>query len=84
VDGIELERVTERDKNRLEAIMVIRLERRAKALTPPPAPRADDRVGEAAGVRHARLESRVRGLQLRPHFAGRKLAQVREKRIRQR
>ena len=70
--SIEFEHVTKSYKDRFEAIRDMSLERRAKAFAPPPAPRADDGVGERAGARHGRLGSRPRGV-------GRKLAQVREK-----
>ena len=70
--SIESEHVTKSYKDRFEAIRDMSLERRAKAFAPPPAPRADDGVGERAGARHGRLGSRPRGV-------GRKLAQVREK-----
>ena len=70
--SIEFEHVTKGYKDRLEAIRDMSLERRAKAFAPPPAPRADDGVGERAGARHRRLGSRPRGV-------GRKLAQLREK-----
>jgi hypothetical protein len=72
VASIEFEHVTKSYKDRFEAIRDMSLERRAKAFAPPPAPRADDGVGERAGARHGRPGSRPRG-------AGRKLAQVREK-----
>ena len=70
--SIESEHVTKSYKDRFEAIRDMGLGRRAKALAPPPAPRADDGVGECAGAKHGRLGSRPRGV-------GRKLAQVREK-----
>ena len=75
----EFEQVTKSYKDRFEAIRDMSLERRAKALAPPPAPRADDGVGQRAGARHGRPGSRLGRLQMRPSGAGRKLAQVREK-----
>jgi len=72
VASIESEHVTKSYKDRFEAIRDMGLGRRAKALAPPPAPRADDGVGECAGAKHGRLGSR-------PRRVGRKLAQVREK-----
>ena len=70
--SIGFQRVTKSYKDRFEAIRDMGLGRRAKALAPPPAPRADDGVGECAGAKHGRLGSR-------PRRVGRKLAQVREK-----
>ena len=77
--SIEFEHVTKSYRDRFEAIRDMSLERRAKAFAPPPAPRADDGVGERAGARHGRLRSRLGRLQMRPRGVGRKLAQVREK-----
>ena len=77
--GMEFEHVTKRYKDRFEAIRDMSLERRAKAFAPPPAPRADDGVGECAGAKHGRLASRLGRLQIRPRGAGRELAQLREK-----
>ena len=77
--SIEFEHVTKSYKDRFEAISDMSLEHRAKALAPPPAPRADDGVGQRAGARHGRLGSRLGRLQIRPRGAGRKLAQLREK-----
>ena len=70
--SIEFQHVTKSYEDRFEAIRDTSLERRAKAFALPPAPRADDGVGERAGARHGRLGSRLRGV-------GRKRAQVREK-----
>jgi hypothetical protein len=53
--------------------------RRAKAFALPPAPRADDGVGQRTGARHGRLGTRLGGLQMRPRSVGRKLVQVGEK-----
>ena len=77
--GMEFEHVTKRYKERFESITGTSLERRARALAPPPAPRADDGVGECGGAKHGRLASRLGRLQIRPRGAGRKLAQLREK-----
>ena len=77
--GMEFEHVTKSYRDRLEAIRDMSLERRAKAFAPPPAPRADDGVGECGGAKHGRLASRLGRLQIRPRGAGRKLAQLREK-----
>ena len=77
--SIEFEHVTKSYRDRFEAIRDMSLERRAKAFAPPPAPRADDGVGECAGAKHGRLASRLGRLQIRPRGAGRKLAQLREK-----
>ena len=77
--SIEFEHVTKSYKDRFEANRDMSLERRAKALAPPPAPRADDGVGQRAGARHGRLGSRLGRLQMRPSGARRKLARVREK-----
>ena len=77
--SIESEHVTKSYKDRFEAIRDMGLGRRAKALAPPPAPRADDGIGRRAGARHGRSGSRLGRLQMRPRRAGRKLARVREK-----
>ena len=77
--SIECEHVTKSYKDRFEAITGMSLERRAKALAPPPAPRAGDGVGQRAGARHGRLGSRLGRLQMRSRGAGLKLARVREK-----
>jgi hypothetical protein len=79
VASIEFEHVTKSYKDRFEAIRDVSLERRAKALAPPPAPRADDGVGQRAGARHGRLENRLERPQMRPRGAGRNFARVREK-----
>ena len=81
---MEFEHVTKRYTKGVEAITGLSRERRAKALAPPPAPRADDGVGQRASARHGRLATRLAGLQMRPHGVGRKLAQAREKRTRER
>ena len=75
---MEFEHVTKRYTKGLEAITGLSRERRAKALAPPPAPRADDGVGQRASARHGRLATRLRRLQMRPHGVGRKLAHPRE------
>ena len=77
--GIEFEHLTKRYKERFEAITGTSLERGARALAPPPAPRADDGIGQRAGARHGRPGSRLGRLQMRPRGVGRKLALVREK-----